>query len=285
MLLSNEQLELAQPETSSSIFDIKAVKVIMPIGGLGTRAADVTNNQIPKHLIELDSGQPVLDVICEQLQGVGFRQFIFCVGHHKDQIMEHIGREEWLRAAGTTYRFSEEKAQLGVDGAVMHAIESLDLDGQGMIIPGDLFLSWEGLVRLNQRHAASGADVTFGTTSHTTERTTDVGKIIAEEGTGRLLWCYGRNDESTGDMAGARALTSVGTNVVSLNRYLELRDAYLSENPTATTLSLRDQIAKWALQAGGFEIHAYDIGGEILDLGTPSNIQYGQNNWQSYMAA
>lgn len=280
--MSNRQ---AQPElgAAQSSFELRDVTVLMPIGGLATRAAGVTKDQIPKHLIQLGNGRAVLDVICERLQGVGFRQFVFCVGHHKRKIMEHIGQEKWIHADDTAYRFSEERVPLGVDGAVVNAIQGLEIEGQGMIIPGDLLLSWEGLTKLNRQHAASGADVTLGVTSHITERTTDVGKIIAEEATNRLLWCYGRADEGGGDMAGALPLTSVGANVVSTARYVELCDTYLSSNPTAKTLGLRDQVAGWAIRAGGFEMQACDIGGEILDLGTPVNIQYGQENWSDYV--
>jgi hypothetical protein len=38
----------------------------------------------------------------------------------------------------------------------------------------------------------------------------------------------------------------------------------------------------WALQGGDFSIQGHDMGGEVLDLGTPANIYHGQADWARY---
>jgi NDP-sugar pyrophosphorylase family protein len=277
-------VEARRMESQSEHQSLSDVVVLMPIGGEATRAREVTGDKIPKHLVELANGQPILSFVLEGLQKAGFRQFIFCVGKHKGQIMDHIANEDWINSEDTLYDFSVEEAPLGVDGAVMNAIETLGPIGQGMIVPGDIFLPWRHLATMNERHSQRGADVTVGVTSHLTPRTTDVGRMIVEDETDRLLWCYGRTENPDQDRPGSRSLTSAAATVISIARYVDLRDAYGQDNPQhgSAPLSFRDDIASWAARTPKFDIQAFDIHGEALDLGTPANIHYGQDNWSQY---
>jgi NDP-sugar pyrophosphorylase family protein len=258
--------------------------VLMPIGGEATRAREVTKDKIPKHLIELSNGQPILEFVLHGLQRAGFRRFIFCAGKHKEKIIDHIATEEWVKNKDISYDFSVEEEPLGVDGAVMHAIESLNLKGQGMIIPGDILLPWNKLAAMNERHSHRRADVTLGVTSYITSRTTDVGRLVVEDKTDRLLWCYGRAEEPAEERLGSKRLTSAAATVISIARYVGICEAYRFSNPEHSNapLSFRDHVAGWAARMPQFDIQAFDLCGEILDLGTPSNIYYGQNNWSQY---
>lgn len=272
-----------EPESSENAPNVSDVTVLMPIGGRATRAIEVTRDEIPKHLIPLGNGQTVLETICSQLQHVGFQKFVFCLGYHAEQNKSVLSAERWVQTEKTTYQFSEETEPLGVDGAILKAIHDLGLVGQGMFMPGDVMARWKGLAIMNRDHSTSGADITMGVTSTQTERTTDVGKFIVEDTTNRLLWLYGRNDTIQGSMPGIRTLTSVGANTISMHRFSELCNEFLKAHPSHEGgIGLRDQIIPWAVHIGEFAIHAYDVGGEILDLGTPSNIRYGQANWQIY---
>lgn len=257
--------------------------VLMPIGGLATRARSITKDAIPKHLLRL-GGQTVLDRVCQGLQRAGFKNFVFCVGWHKDQIREHIEQEGWIVGEDIEYAFSEENQPLGADGAVLQAIDRLGLDGQGIVVPGDVMLPWGGLASMMGRHKIWGSDLTIGVTSHVTERTTDVGKMIIEEGTDRILRCYGRDENPKGYYGDSRALTSAATTAIHIPSYVAMCQQYREANPTYEgALSVRDHILPLASQLGEFTVHAYDIHGEVLDLGTPANIQYGQAHWQDYV--
>jgi NDP-sugar pyrophosphorylase family protein len=145
-------------------------------------------------------------------------------------------------------------------------------------------LPWDGVAAINRQHREIGADITFGVTSHITERTTDVGKIIVEEGTDRFLWGYGRAEEPPSH-PGTRNLTSAPSHVIAIERFTELCDAYQEAHPERASepLSLRDDMLPWIRQNGGFDVRAFDIEGEVLDLGTPATIQYGQENWRKYV--
>jgi NDP-sugar pyrophosphorylase family protein len=273
--------ELPNPQEQS----LDDVVVLMPIGGQATRAREVTGDNIPKHLIRLGNNQPVLDVVCRGLQRVGFRQFTFCVGHHKDQIREHIDSGSWVVSKGVEHEFSEEKTPLGPDGAIMQAIDTLGLTGQGLVVPGDMMLPWDGIAAMNREHAKRGADVTVGVTSHVTDRTTDVGRMVVEEDSDRLLWCYGRTDDPGDSLPGSRNLTSAAAMALTISRYVMLCETYLDVHPDHVDkpLSLRDQVLPWAINVPDFQVDAYDTQGEALDLGTPANIYYGQENWEQYV--
>lgn len=262
------------------------ITVIMPVGGLGTRAREVTHDAIPKHLIMLGNGQTILATICHQLQRVGFRRFVFCVGFLKEQIIEHVATEDWITSSGVTYSFVEIKASDGVDGGVLRAIQVLRLHGRALIIPGDLFLPWDRLADLCRQHVRLDADITLGLTSYITERTTDVGKIVVSTKTSRLLACYSRADKLTTTGPNRRNLTSAAATAVTIDGYVQICNTYRSQSnrPPTSPLSLRDDVLPWAAgHAASFKIYGYDLQGEILDLGSPLNIRYGQSHWRDYV--
>ncbi len=207
------------------------------------------------------------------------------MGHHSDQIRTHIENGTWVAAEGVQHTFSDETAPLGVDGAILHAIGNLGLAGRGLIVPGDAMLPWKGVASMDERHATWDSDITVGVTSHVTERTTDVGKIIVANGTDQVVRCYGRSEQADDDIPGTRALTSAAATSIDMEGYTRICGAYLDSSPAHanTPLSLRDHVMPWASSTGEALIHAYDIQGEILDLGTPANIRYGQEQWQQYV--
>jgi NDP-sugar pyrophosphorylase family protein len=265
---------------------LRDVTVIMPIGGLATRARPVTGDAIPKHLIRLGNGRTVLDTITGGLQRVGFRDFVFCLGHHSEQLRDHIEDGSWISSDDTKFKCSVEDRPLGGDGAVVKAIGELCLTGQAMIIPGDIVLPWKSAAGMNIEHARTGADITVGVTSYITPRTTDVGKIVGETDTNRLLWCYARNASDLPQLPGSQNLTSAAAAVISIERYAEICEAYQASNPQAEGLPLgmRDNILPWVAKTHPrFNVQLYDIQGEMLDLGTPEKIRYGQENWEQYV--
>ena len=280
-----KELMSAEAQKTGARDIVPDVTVIMPIAGRATRAREITRDQIPKHLIRLGNGQTVLDTICNGLQKVGFRKFVFCVGFLKEQLISHIEKEEWVTSEETSYDFDETDRLLGPDGTALHAIGALGLRGQGMLIPGDLMLPWNNLARMNERHAQLGADITMSITSVVTERTTDVGKMIVEEETDRLLWSFDRAAKQPLVLPGARNLTSAAANVISIDRFVKMVDHYRSVFPERQQqpLSMRDEMLPWARSVGSYSVQAYDIQGEVLDLGTPANIHYGQSNWEHYI--
>lgn len=284
----SRQLEHYNPTPAAESLDSrqpKDITVIMPIGGLALRAHEITHGTIPKHLIRLDNGRTVLETICRGLQKVGFRKFAFSVCHQKEQLMSYLRKEEWITHPDTEYRFSTEPLPRGPDSAAVKAISELALKGYALITPGDLLLPWQAVADMSRRHMAYGSDITFGVTSVTNSQTTDVANIVAETDTDRLLWTNARSDQGSPPLAGAHNLTSAAATMVSIERFKQLLATYADEHPDKTvypTPSLRDEIMPWAVNKSDFQMHVYDLHGEILDLGTPERIRYGQQHWQNY---
>ncbi len=267
-----------------NVFKPADVTVFLPVGGRATRALEVTADTIPKHLIMLGNGLPILEVACRQLQLVGFRRFVFCTGHHQEQIANFVREGLWVSHENVDYEISVEFEPLGPEGAILAAIRDFGITGQAMFIAGDVMVPWDALVTMNERHASRQADITVGLTSYITERTTDVGKIIVDPEDGRVVRVHGRTEKSVcGD--DEQALTSAGLSVVSIPRYSELCSEYETSRGLGDKkpFGLRDDVLPWALRKGKLGIYGHDLHGEVLDLGTPENIRYGQENWSEYV--
>lgn len=264
--------------------DLSRVPMIIPVGGLGLRAREVTRDLIPKHLIQLSKDLTILDLVCIKLQEVGFREFVFCVAYRKDQILEHLSQQKWVIDGDTRFDFLVDKKPLGPDGAIYQALRDRSYTNPVTIVPGDMFLPWESLEFINRFHSTSGADITIGLTSVTTERTTDIGRILVNQDTNKLLRCFGR-DEAIGHVPeNAIRLTSAGMFVVNPLEYISIYDAYNDENCLNgdKQISMRDDLLPWMEQKGGYVVKGFDLKGEVLDLGTPRNIHYGLENWTRY---
>ena len=256
--------------------------VFMPIGGKATRALAVTNDLIPKHLISVGE-ETILDIICTRLIEQGFSRFVFCIGHHGEKIKDHVSNALWR--AGVEVLFSKEDSPLGVDGAVSNAIQRLNLSGTGIIIPGDMMFPWDEIRQLDDFHSTSGNGVTISMTDLINERSGDVGKMIVEDsGRRRLTIVYARDEEVPNAPEGFRALTCAAATAINLDYYEKMCEIYQSQDQvdSANPYSMRDQVAPWAVSTGKFEIGTYELKGEILDLGTPDNIDYFKKNWRLY---
>jgi len=271
------------PENSTPI-------VLMPIGGQATRAAATIGTALPKTLIELDNGLTVFDTICQGLQAQGFEKFVFCLGHLSEVIIDHIKQDTWRIDRTVDYELSVERIPLGVDGAILQAISSLSLQGDGLVMPGDMLMPWQSAYDLSVAHQTNlAANITLGVTSLVTEHTTDVGKFVSETASNRLIKCYGRNDAVPPQNAGMTALTSAAVTAINLDGYSTLCAGY-TLGPGASSqerkLSLRDDILPWAVaddSHASHGIYVFDIKTEILDMGTAAGIAEGLSNWRHYV--
>lgn len=220
----------------------------------------------------------MLDRILHGLQREGYKNFIFCTGHHSEVINSYISAGGWRLSEDANAEISHESQPLGPDGAVIKAINELELNGEALILPGDVSLPWSKLAAMSLYRRRTESDVTLAVTSEVTPRTTDIGKLIVDKNTSRLEHCYGRNESVPRISTSQKALTSAAALAINIEQYLNMCEAYLAENPDVDSLSMRDGIAPWASHHSHYKITAYDIEGEILDLGTPGNIVFGQEN-------
>jgi glucose-1-phosphate thymidylyltransferase len=104
------------------------MKVIIPLGGLGTRLRPHTYTR-PKPLINV-AGKPMLGHIIDKFADLPVEEYIFVVGHLGDQI-EHYVKSTYAFAA----RFVEQKEALGQAHALWLCREFVD--GPVFMIFGD----------------------------------------------------------------------------------------------------------------------------------------------------
>ena len=110
-------------------FDLQKVDIIILCGGLGKRLRSVVQNQ-PKGLVAI-AGKPILEILVDDLLNYGAQKIIFCVGHLKEQIIEHFsGRND------CEFLFSKEDSPLGTGGAIKKA-KTLVKSSHLMILNGD----------------------------------------------------------------------------------------------------------------------------------------------------
>lgn len=222
-----------------------------------------------------------------KLQEVGFRQFVFCVGHRKKQIIDHIAMGNWIIKKGTTFSFSSEEKPLGPDGAVYQALGNYQFDNPVAVLSGDMFIPWSSLEEMNRFHLLGNSDITFGLTSKITKLTTDIGKILIDRDTRKLIKCYGRNEEVIAMPKNAIQLTSAGTCVLNPKRYIKICRAFLTEHnlPDDSLISIRDDLLSWIEKKDSFIVRGFDLKGEALDIGTAEKVAYARANWKNYMVA
>lgn len=95
--------------------NLSSTDIVILCGGLGTRLKGLFPNQ-PKALVRFGE-RTFLDILLNQLKQSGFKRFILCVGHLKEQIEEHCRRNY----QDIEIIFSEEDAPLGTGGAIKKA--------------------------------------------------------------------------------------------------------------------------------------------------------------------
>lgn len=166
-------------------------KAVIPAAGMGTRLLPATKEQ-PKEMLPVfsrgaDGGlcvKPLLQLVFEQLFGVGIRDFCFIVGRSKRAIEDHFtpdisyierlkgtGRKEKADELSLFYDMVEDSTLYwinqprpkGFGDAVLKA-ESFVSDDNFLVLAGDTLIVSDGnwhLMRCIQRKVKGGDDVTL----------------------------------------------------------------------------------------------------------------------------
>jgi len=267
-------------------FKISRVPILFLVGGRGIRVRQLTNDEIPKSLIKITEDNTILDLICVNLQNLGWKNFIFCLGHHGKYLEEHLNRVTWKRK-GIRIRFVKEELRglLGTAGAAYKAIRKFRICGPTFILPGDMFLPWTRFQEMLAAHLDKSATITFGLTSVITRRTSDIGKIYMEKNTSKLVKCYGRTESTSPPEGELASLTSAGVVVVDAQAFLDTYASFIKSKGLSknTPVDIRDDILSWYLNCPNHKAYGFNFEGEALDLGTIDNILYARVNWKKYM--
>ena len=109
------------------------VAVIMA-GGKGSRLLSITNDEIPKPMVPVDS-KPLLEYQVEKLKSYGVKKIIMIVGHLGEKISGHF---QDGKAFGVDIDYIFEKEPLGTAGAFYYLKDKIDAK-DFLLIFGDVF--------------------------------------------------------------------------------------------------------------------------------------------------
>lgn len=96
-------------------------QAVILAGGRGTRLGNLTS-QTPKPLLPV-GGRPFLEYVVWNLKRFGIGRFLFSVGYHSEQIIEHFGDGTRF---GILIDYAIEEAPLNTGGALLFAANKLD---------------------------------------------------------------------------------------------------------------------------------------------------------------
>lgn len=129
---------------------------IVICGGQGTRVREITKDEIPKILIEIN-GKPFVEYLINTLYSQGVRRIVFAAGFRGDKLKEYLERRKIMSNCIPWPRMSVEIEDRPLDtgGAVLnilnksgYAIHSnpfLVVNGDSLIVPGRGVDSYEDL--------------------------------------------------------------------------------------------------------------------------------------------
>jgi len=130
--------ELLKPETHPN-------KVVLMVGGLGTRLRPLTENT-PKPMLYV-GGKPILQTIIEKFASYGFVDITLCVNYKSDLIKEYFGDGSQF---GVTIEYLHEDKRMGTAGALSLLTEKPE--EPFFVMNGDLLtnVNFEHLIEFHQ---------------------------------------------------------------------------------------------------------------------------------------
>lgn len=130
------------------------MQAVIMAGGKGTRLSSITNDEIPKPMVQLN-GKPILEYQLECLKRSGITEFYFIVGHLGDKIKEYF-------ADGSRFSvhisYFAEAAPLGSAGALYYLKDVLKEDF--LVVFGDVIFDID-VSKMTDFHKQKNALVTL----------------------------------------------------------------------------------------------------------------------------
>jgi len=106
-------------------------KVVLMVGGLGTRLRPLTDNK-PKPLLEVGN-KPILETIINNFAKHGFKNIILCVNYKSEMIQDYFGDGSTF---GVNISYTHEEKRMGTAGAL--SLMKKDLREPFFVMNGDL---------------------------------------------------------------------------------------------------------------------------------------------------
>lgn len=129
--------------------DIKPNKVVLMVGGLGTRLYPLTQDT-PKPMLKV-GGQPILHTIVERFASYGFVNVVMCVNYKAEAIQKYFGDG---KAFGVNIEYVIEEDRMGTAGAL--SLITTKPSEPFFVMNGDLLtnINFESLLDYHQSQKA-----------------------------------------------------------------------------------------------------------------------------------
>lgn len=132
--------------------DLREIKVLILVGGLGTRLRSIVK-ELPKPMAPI-GGRPFLYYKVKQLKRQGLEEIIFCSGYKHELIENYFGDGSDF---GVHISYSIEENPLGTAGAIKNAKNLLN-DDPFFVLNGDTYLDvnlkdiYNNMIKKNAEH-------------------------------------------------------------------------------------------------------------------------------------
>ena len=215
-------------------------------GGLGTRAAAMTGDRIPKALVPV-GGVPIIFRQMRVLRREGVTRLSVLAGHLGDQLQPALAPE--AAALGLDLRIITEPAPLGTAGC----LTALDPTQEVLIVYGDMLFD-VALAPLREFHRSQRSLLTIVTHPNDHPRTSDL--IVEDQGLVQAI--LPARQPRSGDQR----------NLVPAGMYLASPAFFASLVPGIKADMIHDQLPK--LIAAGARLGSYNTPEYLRDVGTPA---------------
>ena len=218
--------------------------VIILAGGFGTRLRSVLSDR-PKPMAEIE-GKPFLYYLMDWVSSQGYTHFILLTHFMSEQIKEYFGTGEEL---GWEIEYCIETKPLGTGGAVLNAINELNIDRPFLLLNGDSFID----VDLKAfEHQASQSKL--GIITRNVDNVERYGSLEV--------------DESSNLVSFKEKMASIGPGQINAGVYF-LNPQDLSSFEIKNTSIEQEIFPKIITQ--GKKVKVFDTNGYFIDIGTPES--------------
>ncbi len=229
----------------------KTYTAVIQAGGKGTRMRELTQDRIPKPMLEL-GGKPMILWQVENLKKYDIKEFIFIIGHLGEKVREYFGNGE---SFGVHIRYIEEKEPLGSGGALCYLKDFVG-DNEVLLVFGDVMFDID-VPRLLSFHEEKEAEVTL--LVHPNAHPKDSDLVVMDENSKVLRFDFAKNMRDY-----------YYDNCVNAGIYV-LGSSLIKSLGEAKPLDLEKELFKNSLEDG--RIYGYSTTEYVKDAGTPKRFR------------
>ncbi len=235
------------------------ITAIILCGGLGTRLHSITNDLIPKPMVNV-SGRPFLEYLFDYLIYQGVTKAVLAISHHKDIIINHFGNKYHK----LDISYSIEEQPLGTGGAIKQAIEQ-NVDNKSeltLVLNGDTFVEYQ-LDNMIEQQLQNNSDIIM--TLKQLDNTDRYGRVTVNEN-GKIIAFEEK-------VAGKNGNINTGVYLIKKNLFNHIK----SNNKFSFEIDFLEK------NINNSNFYASYISGYFIDIGIPSdyhisNGYFSQNN-------